>query len=53
MNWFHYLHARIWYSIEMALAYLAYHRGEKVLAGHHEANAQEYERRLRVMEINV
>ena len=48
----HRLYNTIWFKIEMVLAYLAYHRGEKLLAGEHECNAMEYERRLRYLELN-
>lgn len=45
------IHCRIWFAIEMAQSYLAYHRGELLESVNHENNARRYEMELQRMEI--
>lgn len=45
------LHLRIWFSINMMYAYLAYHRGEMVLCAEYENEANRYESELQRLEV--
>ena len=47
----HKLHLRIWFSINMMNAYLAYHRGEMVLCAEYENEANRYESELQRLEV--
>lgn len=49
--YFEKLHCRIWAAVQMVNAYLAWHRGEKVVAADFENDANRYVNQLRKLEL--
>jgi hypothetical protein len=45
------LHCIFWFKMNMIHAYLAWHRGERILAAEYENEAMRYESELHRMEI--
>jgi hypothetical protein len=45
------LHCIFWFKINMVHAYLALHRGDKLLAAEYECDAMRYESELKRLEI--
>ena len=45
------LHCHFWYKMNMIHAYLAWHRGDRILAAEYEADAMRYESELQRMEV--
>ena len=45
------IHCLFWFKINMVHAYLAFHRGDKLLAAEYENDAMRYESELHRLEI--
>lgn len=50
-TWFYKFHCHLWFRLQMMEAYLAYHRGEYILAAELENDARRYESELRRLNV--
>ena len=50
--YFELFHCWFWAALHWAHAYLAWHRGEKVVCAEHENQMREYERQMIVLKLN-